>query len=106
MPQQVRNIYLNNNIHLLNRFESNPTLWNNLISAATGVFTTQQGYDMVKRLYDQRKGQFGSAEHVIEKSLKNIKEETKWSDENLPVIEKWLNEHVDSNANPKFMGKK
>lgn len=65
-------------------------LWNNLINSATGLFTTQEGYDMVSKLYVQRQGEFGTAQHIIEKSLKNIKEETKWSQENLPIIEKWL----------------
>lgn len=78
-----------------------------MISTATGVFTTQEGYDMVSQLYVQRQGEFGSAEHIIEKSLKNIKEETKWSDENLPVIEKWLDYYL-SNLNKaesnKFVG--
>lgn len=45
---------------------------------------------MVSKLYVQRQGEFGTAQHIIEKSLKNIKEETKWSQENLPIIEKWL----------------
>lgn len=62
---------------------------------------------MVSQLYVQRQGEFGSAEHIIEKSLKNIKEETKWSDENLPVIEKWLDYYL-SNLNKaessKFVG--
>lgn len=71
------------------------------------MFTTQEGYDMVKQLYVQRQGEFGSAEHIIEKSLKNIKEETKWSDENLPVIEKWLDSYtsfINKAENNKFMG--
>lgn len=62
---------------------------------------------MVKQLYVQRQGEFGSAEHIIEKSLKNIKEETKWSDENLPVIEKWLDGYssqIKNSENNKFMG--
>lgn len=62
---------------------------------------------MVKQLYVQRQGEFGSAEHIIEKSLKNIKEETKWSDENLPVIEKWLDSYtsfINTAENNKFMG--
>ena len=61
---------------------------------------------MVSQLYVSRQGEFGSAEHIIEKSLKNIKEETKWSNENLPVIEKWLDKYL-ANANisdNKFMG--
>ena len=48
-------------------------------------------------------GDFGSAEHIIEKSLKNIKEEAKWSEENLPVIEKWLNNFLSSTNNDKFV---
>lgn len=62
---------------------------------------------MVKQLYVQRQGEFGSAEHIIEKSLKNIKEETKWSDENLPVIEKWLDNYsslINKAENNKFIG--
>lgn len=72
------------------RFKDRELLWNNLINSATGLFTTQEGYDMVSKLYVQRQGEFGTAQHIIEKSLKNIKEETKWSQENLPIIEKWL----------------
>jgi len=88
------------------RFETNTNLWNNLISSATGVFTTQEGYDMVSQLYRDKQGEFGTALHIIEKSLKNIKEETKWSDENLPIIEKWLDDHLKKDANDeKFIGK-
>ncbi|CAD7077858.1 unnamed protein product [Hermetia illucens] len=88
------------------RFENKTNLWDNLISSATGVFTTQEGYDMVSQLYVQRQGEFGSAEHIIEKSLRNIKEETKWSDENLPVIEKWLDNFLQrvNTSDNKFMG--
>lgn len=49
---------------------------------------------MVSSLYAKRHGEFGSADHIIEKSLKNIKEETKWSDANLPVIENWLDNYL------------
>lgn len=45
---------------------------------------------MVSKLYVAKQGEFGSAEHIIDKSLKNIKEEAKWSKENLPIIENWL----------------
>lgn len=72
------------------RFESKTNLWDNLISSATGAFTTQEGYDMVSELYVAHQGEFGSAEHIIEKSLKNIKEETKWSNQNLPILDQWL----------------
>lgn len=82
------------------------SLWDNLINSATGLFTTQEGYDLVSQLYTQRQGDFGTAEHIVEKSLKNIKEETKWSDENLPVIEKWLDNFLSRNklSEEKFMG--
>lgn len=49
---------------------------------------------MVSNLYAKHHGDFGSADHIIKKSLKNIKEEAKWSDANLPVIEKWLDEYL------------
>uniref|UniRef100_A0A8W7PVR4 Aminopeptidase n=1 Tax=Anopheles coluzzii TaxID=1518534 RepID=A0A8W7PVR4_ANOCL len=88
------------------RFKDRESLWDNMINSATGLFTTQEGYDMVSQLYVQHQGEFGTAEHIIEKSLKNIKEETKWSDENLPVIEQWLDHFLASNgvADQKFLG--
>ncbi|ETN63260.1 protease m1 zinc metalloprotease [Anopheles darlingi] len=88
------------------RFNDRESLWDNMINSATGLFTTQEGYDLVSRLYVQHQGEFGTAEHIIEKSLKNIKEETKWSDENLPVIEQWLDTFLATNgvANQKFYG--
>lgn len=61
---------------------------------------------MVSELFVQRQGEFGSAEHIIEKSLRHIKEETKWSDENLPVIEKWLDNYLKTanKSENKFLG--
>lgn len=79
------------------RFAEKAHLWDSLITSATTVFTTQDGLDMVSELYVERQGEFGTAEHIIEKALKNIKEETKWSDDNLPVIENWLNEYLSNN---------
>lgn len=67
------------------------------MTSATTVFKTQEGLDMVSELYVERQGDFGTAEFVIEKALKNIKEETKWSDDNLPVIEKWLDNYLKAN---------
>ncbi|XP_058826210.1 aminopeptidase N [Topomyia yanbarensis] len=88
------------------RFKDQEGLWDNLINSATGLFTTQEGYDMVSQLYVQRQGEFGTAEYIIEKSLKNIKEETKWSDENLPVIEGWLDNFLKQHklSYEKFIG--
>lgn len=80
------------------RFENKTNLWDNLISSATGSFTTQEGYDMVSELYVAHQGEFGSAEHIIEKSLKNIKEETKWSNNNLPIMAQWLEAFVEKHA--------
>lgn len=79
------------------RLENNTNLWYHLIGSATGFFSTQRGYDMVKELYEKRSGEFGSAQHIVEKSLRNIKEEAQWSEENLPVIEKWLTEFLSKN---------
>ncbi|KAG5881692.1 hypothetical protein JTB14_002175 [Gonioctena quinquepunctata] len=79
------------------RFEEKPHLWNNLITSATTVFKTQEGLDMVSELYVERQTEFGTADFVIEKALRNIKEETKWSNDNLPVIEKWLENYIKVN---------
>lgn len=61
------------------------------------MFKTQEGLDMVSDLYVKKQGDFGPAEFVIEKAIKNIKEETKWSNDNLPVIEKWLDNYLEEN---------
>lgn len=67
------------------------------MTSATTVFKTQEGLDLVSELYVERQGDFGTAEFVIERALKNIKEETKWSDDNLPVIEAWLDDYLKQN---------
>ncbi|KAL3276601.1 hypothetical protein HHI36_011973 [Cryptolaemus montrouzieri] len=79
------------------RFEPKPHLWNSLVTSATSVFKCQEGFDMVSELYVQKQGDFGTADFVIERALKNIKEEVKWSNENLPVIEKWLENYLKEN---------
>ncbi|XP_066246461.1 aminopeptidase N isoform X1 [Euwallacea similis] len=79
------------------RFEEKPMLWNSIITSATTVFKTQEGLDLVSELYVERQTEFGNADFVIEKALKNIREETKWSNENLPIIEKWLDNYLKEN---------
>lgn len=64
---------------------------------------------MVSELYVSHQGEFGTAEHIVEKALRNIKEETQWSNDNLPVIEKWLDNYLQadgqqSQADDKFIG--
>ncbi|XP_028036139.1 aminopeptidase N [Bombyx mandarina] len=87
--------FLNNNWAVLKeKFASKTNLWDSLISAATGQFTTQEGLDLVSNLYVAHQGEFGSAEHIIETSMKKIREEAKWSIENIPVIEKWLDDYL------------
>ncbi|XP_072390587.1 aminopeptidase N [Diabrotica undecimpunctata] len=81
------------------RFEDKPQLWNSLITSATTVFKTQKGLDMVSELYVERQSEFGTADFVIERAIRNIKEETKWSNENLPVIEAWLDQYIKDNKN-------
>lgn len=71
-------------------------MWNSIISSAT-AFKTQLGLDMVSEMYEERHGEFGAAEFLIERAIRNIKEETKWSDDNLPVIETWLNRYLKDN---------
>lgn len=75
---------------------SKTNLWDNLITSATAHFNTQAGLDLVSNLYVAHQGEFGSAERIIERSMKNIREEAKWSAENLPVIEKWLDNYLAS----------
>lgn len=67
------------------------------MTSATTAFKTKEGLDLVSKLYAERRGDFGTAEHIVVRALKNIKEETKWGDENLPVIQNWLNKYIQSN---------
>ncbi|XP_075971885.1 aminopeptidase N [Anticarsia gemmatalis] len=87
--------FLSNNWDVLKeRYSSRTNLWDNLITSATSVFTTEEGLELVSHLYITHQGEFGSAEHIIEKSMRNIREEAKWSAENLPVIEAWLDKYL------------
>ncbi|CAG9795015.1 unnamed protein product [Diatraea saccharalis] len=89
--------FLNDNWDALKDKLSNKTnLWDNLITSATSHFTTQAGLDLVTNLYVAHQGEFGTAERIIERSMKNIREEAKWSAENLPVIEEWLDKYLAS----------
>ncbi|XP_033158873.1 aminopeptidase N isoform X2 [Drosophila mauritiana] len=87
--------FLSNNWDYIHQeFNNNTNIWSKLISSATGMFSTQQGYDSVKNFYDKHHGHFGRAQHIIEKSLRNIKEEIQWSNQNIPVIEEWIDHYL------------
>lgn len=68
-----------------------------MVTSATTVFKTQEGLDKITKLYEARKGDFGTADFVIEKAMKDIKEEVAWSNVNLPVIENWLDNYLKEN---------
>ncbi|CAB3239534.1 unnamed protein product [Arctia plantaginis] len=90
--------FLSNNWDVLKeRYSSRTNLWDNLITSATSAFTTEEGLDLVSHLYVTHQGEFGSAEHIIEKSMRNIREEVTWSAENLPVIDAWLEKYLADN---------
>ncbi|KAK2586542.1 hypothetical protein KPH14_011433 [Odynerus spinipes] len=76
------------------RFENKKHLWDGIVNSATSSFNTQEGYDMVSKLYESRQGQFETADSIIQEALNNIKQETSWSEKNLPVIEAWLDENL------------
>ncbi|XP_067015197.2 aminopeptidase N [Anabrus simplex] len=78
------------------RCEGKLGLWEYLIDRAITNFKTQEGLDLVSELYVSRMGQFGTAEPIVEEALRTIKEEAEWSNENLPVIEQWLDAHTDA----------
>lgn len=69
-----------------------------MISTATSHFTTEAGLELVRSLQTAHKGEFGPAEHIVEKSIKNIKEECQWSAQNLPIMEKWLDAYLHMNG--------
>lgn len=76
------------------RFEDKKHLWDGIINSATSSFNTQEGLDMVSELYDSHRGEFKSAENIIQEALKIIKKETEWSKKNLHVIDAWLTENL------------
>lgn len=82
------------------RFENKNHLWDGIINSATSSFKTQEGYDMVSELYQNRNGQFESANSIVQEALENIKLETNWRKDNFPVIEAWLDENLSKNQSP------
>ncbi|XP_054002804.1 aminopeptidase N-like isoform X3 [Hylaeus anthracinus] len=76
------------------RFKTKKHLWDGIINSATSSFNTQEGLDMVNDLYMDRNEEFDTAKHIIQDALIIIKEETKWSEKNLPVIDDWLTKNL------------
>lgn len=77
------------------RFQNKTYLWDGIINSATSAFNTQEGYDMVSQLYVDHRNEFESADAIIRKALRIIKQESiKWNEENVPVIDNWLKENL------------
>ncbi|GAB1859229.1 Aminopeptidase N [Camponotus japonicus] len=77
------------------RFQNKTYLWDGIINSATSSFNTQEGYDMVSQLYVNHQNEFESADAIIRKALRMIKQESiKWNEENVPVIDSWLKENL------------
>lgn len=49
-------------------------------------------------LFVERQGEFGSAETIMEQSLKHIKQEVKWNEDNLPTINQWLDNYLSAQS--------
>jgi aminopeptidase N len=76
------------------KFENKTFLWDGIVNFATSSFNTQEGYDMVNKLYIDHQDEFESADAIIKKALRIINQETKWNEENVPVIDAWLMKHL------------
>lgn len=76
------------------RFKDKKYLWDGIVNSATSSFKTKEGYDMVNKLYKNRRDQLESASEIVEEALKNINHEVSWREENLPMIDAWLNENL------------
>lgn len=72
------------------QFQNKTFLWDGIVNFATSSFNTQEGYDMVNKMYMDHQSEFESADAIIKKALKIISQETKWNEENGPVIDAWL----------------
>ncbi|XP_048524273.1 aminopeptidase N [Dendroctonus ponderosae] len=71
-------------------FADKPMLWNSIVASATGSFKSHTGLELVSQLYRKRQSEFGNADFIVEKSLRNIKVEIEWTDKNIPAMERWL----------------
>lgn len=77
------------------RFKNKTYLWDGIVNSATSSFNTHEGYDMVSQLYIHHQNEFESADAIIRKALRIIKQESiKWNEENVPVIDAWLKENL------------
>ncbi|XP_034944906.1 aminopeptidase N isoform X2 [Chelonus insularis] len=68
-------------------------LWNGIINSATS-FSTQEGYDRVSQLYEDRQKKGDSVAAVLGDIMVDLEEKVNWHNENLPAIGNWLNSHV------------
>jgi len=76
------------------RFKDKTYIWDAIVNFATSSFNTEEGYDMVNKFYLDHADDFESAASIIKKSLEIIKEETRWNEANVPVIDAWLKENL------------
>lgn len=78
------------------RFEDKQQLWSRIVELATSTFSTQQGLDLVKKMYKSHPGEFKPDQahmNLIQRAFR-LKERKEWTEENLPVIDAWLSENL------------
>ncbi|KAL7288639.1 hypothetical protein TKK_0017372 [Trichogramma kaykai] len=77
------------------RLENKKNLWISIIHSATGFFNTQEGYDLVTKLHAERQKELSDSEaSLVREAMESIKQETKWSEKNLPAIDAWLTDSL------------
>ncbi|XP_011162237.2 aminopeptidase N [Solenopsis invicta] len=72
------------------QFGNKTFLWDGIVNFATSSWNTQEGYDMVSKFYTDHQDEFETADAIIKKALRIINQETKWNNDNVPVIDRWL----------------
>ena len=76
------------------RLSGKKNLWTSIVHSATGFFNTQEGYNLVSNLHSTRQSEWDGAENLVTEAMETIKQETKWSEKNLPAIDTWLTENL------------
>ncbi|XP_034234742.1 thyrotropin-releasing hormone-degrading ectoenzyme-like [Thrips palmi] len=76
------------------RYESQPFMWEHLVSRASGSLRTHDDLKKLKEIFQKRSGVWGVAEGVVQQALRRAESSVAWADEAFPSMEAWLEKYL------------
>ncbi|KAK3913416.1 Aminopeptidase-like protein AC3.5 [Frankliniella fusca] len=76
------------------KHDSQPFMWEHLVSRASGSLKTHDDLKKLRAIFEKRAGSWGIADGIVQQAIRRAESNVAWADEAFPSMEAWLEKYL------------